>query len=537
MANLALVQQITQALAQSPDTIGWDFEGCNLNAPLLQELAPIFQRLSYLNIANGTLGQRGARILAEQLLLPSTSTLLMLDVGNCRLHARGVAILLEALTHNTQLVSLDVNENAMRIQGARGVATLLQTNTTLQKLNIGGNKLGGLAMEAILKVLVATPSSGLKELQCYDNKLGLQGAVAFAHFLRHTACTTFALNLSNCGWGKEGEALLSNALQHTACRLTYLSLSANTLWPAVLHPQNKTVTCLDLDNSQLITVTAFQELAPCLTSLFLNGLTEPQGLCLATTLCTNTTLTHLMLEENCQLYDTLGVSLAHMLLTNTTLVCLQATPNAFSDVTADQFATALRRNPTLKELRLFHNDFNRAGAVALAQALEHNHSLVILSIRAGHYLISDVEEAFSHMLMYNTMLRELYIDTMTTIPYNDQNPTPPMLLALQHNHTLQVLDSMDDDGLLYTKAQTQVGQRYLARNKTLYQHQTWHPSRHTTFATPLQSFIFLLLLLPYRSPLWAQLPTELIYIIAGYVQRKDIAPYTYWQLFSDEYAY
>jgi Ran GTPase-activating protein (RanGAP) involved in mRNA processing and transport len=529
-----LVEKITQALQSQPESIGWDFEGCYLNACMLKELAPLFNHLCYLNIANNHLGRRGAHILAEQLLTPLTTTLLILDIGHCHLCTRGVLLIAEALHHNTRLASLDVHENSMRMDGARGIATMLRHNTTLEKMNIGANNLGGQAIECVLRALTEGPSA-LKELQCYDNTLGLRGAQAFAHFLQHTR-TPFALNISNCRFGSAGEALLYMALQQTRCHFPWLSTSANTLWPVLLTPQNHNVAMLHLDNIEHMPDTAFQELPPILTSLFLRDLTAAQGLHLCATLLRNTTLTHLVLGESCILTDIQGVALACMLQVNTTLLCLQATQNVFTSVTAHRFADALRVNRTLKELRLFQNRFNKDGAIAIAQALQHNQSLVILSIRGGDYFIFDVQDAFSQMLTHNTTLRELYMDTGGTADwYEEDVPIPPMVLALKHNRTLHVLDIMEEDSLLFTEAQEQEGQGYLLRNKVLYLNETWHPSRHATFATPLQELIFVMLLLPYRSAVWARLPTELIYMIAGHLRRRDSRRYPHWELLSDEH--
>ncbi|XP_009480292.2 leucine-rich repeat-containing protein 74A [Pelecanus crispus] len=139
----------------------------------------------------------------------------------------------------------------------------------------------------------------------------------------------------------------------------------------------------------------------------------PKGVkAIAIALVSNTTVTHLELEDNCILaegaicivemlrensslqelnisnnhLDTAGAeAIASLLLDNMSyLYALQLSGNNFGEETAPYFAEALMGNYQVKELDLSHNEFCEKGGQLLGQMLASNTTLEILDLSWNH---------------------------------------------------------------------------------------------------------------------------------------------------------
>ncbi|KAM6359094.1 leucine-rich repeat-containing protein 74A [Alca torda] len=139
----------------------------------------------------------------------------------------------------------------------------------------------------------------------------------------------------------------------------------------------------------------------------------PKGVkAIAIALVSNTTITHLELEDNCILaegaiciaemlrensslqklnlsnnnLDTAGAkAIASLLLDNmSSLHALQLSGNNFGEETAPYFAEALMGNYQVKELDLSHNEFSEKGGQLLGQMLASNTTLEILDLSWNH---------------------------------------------------------------------------------------------------------------------------------------------------------
>ena len=104
---------------------------------------------------NVMIGNEGIKVISQSLL--SNSTLTKLDLSNDRIGDEGTKSFCESLMINTSLTEIDLscNEknkycvmkvsflflfepaNAIGMQGAVMIGSLLRTNTTLNKLNLG----------------------------------------------------------------------------------------------------------------------------------------------------------------------------------------------------------------------------------------------------------------------------------------------------------------------------------------------------------------------------------------------------------------
>ena len=196
------------------------------------------------------------------------------------------------------------------------LAAVLETNTTLTKLDLSWNNLGPAGAESLATALKTNTT--LTNLKLSDNNLGPAGAESLAIALKtNTALTN--LNLSGSSLGPADAESLATALK-TNTTLTNLVLSWNDLGPASAES-------------------------------------------LATALKTNTTLTKLDLSCN-NLGPAGAESLATALKTNTTLTNLNLFDNKLGPAGAESLATALKTNTTLTILNLSGHDLSPAGAVA-----------------------------------------------------------------------------------------------------------------------------------------------------------------------------
>ena len=225
-------------------------------------------------------------------------------------------VLAAVLETNTTLTKLDLSWNNLGPAGAESLATALKTNTTLTNLDLSDNNLGPAGAESLATALKTNTT--LTNLKLSDNNLGPAGAESLAIALKtNTALTN--LNLSGSSLGPADAESLATALK-TNTTLTNLVLSWNDLGPASAES-------------------------------------------LATALETNTTLTKLDLSWN-NLGPAGAESLATALKTNTTLTNLDLSKNKLGPAGAESLATALKTNTTLTILNLSGHDLSPAGAVA-----------------------------------------------------------------------------------------------------------------------------------------------------------------------------
>ena len=140
--------------------------------------------------------------------------------------------------------------------------------------------------------------------------------------------------------------------------------------------------------------------------------------------------------------DAGAVALAQALRHNSTLMELNLSNKGISDAGAVVLAQALHHNSTLQSLYLSNNSISDAGAVALAQALRHNSTLMELNL--SNKGISDAGAVvLAQALHHNSTLQSLYLSN------NSISDTGAVALAqaLHHNSTLKELYLYDNDGI------------------------------------------------------------------------------------------
>jgi hypothetical protein len=177
------------------------------------------------------------------------------------------------------LESLTIQSSSIDDDRARLIAHALLENKTVKKLDLSHNKIGDSGARGFAKLL-GTPACPLTTLNLANNKIGRVGAGSLGKSLQ-TNQTLEHLNLRMNHLGDEGgAALLSCLVRSTSpntgvstCGLKFLDLASNSLGLetvnivcALLKRNGKTLTSLDLSCNKLGTV-------PSITNLM--GLTAP----------------------------------------------------------------------------------------------------------------------------------------------------------------------------------------------------------------------------------------------------------------------
>ena len=146
-----------------------------------------------------------------------------------------------------------------------------------------------------------------------------------------------------------------------------------------------------------------------------------------------------------QIRDAGAGALAQALHHNSTLIVLDLSNNNISDAGAVALAQALHHNSTLEWLNWSNNSISDAGAVALAKALHHNSTLKWLDL--SNNSISDAGAvALAKALHHNSTLERLDLSNNSI----SDAGTVALAQALHHNSTLLWLklsnNSISDDG-------------------------------------------------------------------------------------------
>ncbi|KAL3912795.1 MAG: hypothetical protein SGILL_006744 [Bacillariaceae sp.] len=126
------------------------------------------------------------------------------------LRDEGVKSIAEVLKDKTkEPKSLDLWTNQIGPVGARAVAMMLSTNSSLRRISLGNNAIGDEGAQAIAEALTQNPHSSLVYLGLGYNEIGNEGAVAITDAV--SQLKLFAtLDLSGNLIGNEGAKALSN---------------------------------------------------------------------------------------------------------------------------------------------------------------------------------------------------------------------------------------------------------------------------------------------------------------------------------------
>jgi Ran GTPase-activating protein (RanGAP) involved in mRNA processing and transport len=201
--------------------------------------------LKTLNVAHNMLGPRLRwQNKHQRIFIESSATLLFM-----------------ALAKNSALTALDVSDNALGAEAAKGLDFALRKNpqSALRTVNLAGNELrdaGGRALAHVLK----QDKCNLTSLDCSRNRMGAVVGVALAAALRKNKRLVH-LDVSSNGLSTKGGRAIALALAEDNRILVGLNCESNGLGPDALRAfsqclsKNPTLTHLDLALNALSTST------------------------------------------------------------------------------------------------------------------------------------------------------------------------------------------------------------------------------------------------------------------------------------------
>ena len=290
--------------------------------------------------------------------------------------------ILQALTENTKLKSLDLSSNDMSGQVADCLGNVMKKNCNLQQLVLADNNLGP-SVIVVLKALAQ------------NYKLTL-------------------LNLNNNDMSEKVAEYLASVIKNNF-NLKYLGLANNSLGPSALCilqalKDHKKLQILHLDK---------------------NNMTGQVAEALASVIKNNTGLEEIWLSYNDLKLSTSAILQA--LKENSNLEILDLSNNNITGEIAEDLASVIKNNLDLKQLNLGNNKLGPSTSTIL-QALKGNSKLTLLNLNCNN-MTGEVKDDLASVIKNNPGLEKLYLSE------NDFKLSAVLILqALKGNSKLRFLD-------------------------------------------------------------------------------------------------
>jgi hypothetical protein len=332
--------------------------------------------------------------------LATNTTLTYLDLGSCdrritgrsRLRSRersvvfqGISDLASALKRNQTLKHLFLYERRAAEPDVKSLAEALQQNNTLTEFDFP-------TFTHLFDRDFCTPvfnsaiklNTSLNKLRLFENFSSVV-ATSFAEAIQQSTCIT-DLNLSSCEFPVDGAMAFANALRTNK---SLLSLNINYV---VMQPVGVSAVLEAISANSVNVLTNLQ--AYSIHQLSSHTYNIPTDLKLVIDLLEqNTQLTCLNFGGNgCGDW---ADHIAAAVQKNTRLTDFSFAANYFEDRGASAFASMLLENSTLQRLDLARNKMSRCGFQSISQALRRNTSLKYLRISSDHLPTSDLDFLFS----------------------------------------------------------------------------------------------------------------------------------------------
>ena len=291
------------------------------------------------------------------------------------------AVILKALKEKSLLTKLYLSNTLMTEEVAEDLADVIKSNSNLQQLRIGNNKLG---LSAVMVLQALQKNHSLKVLNLSQNNLTVDVAEDLATIIKNNSSL-------------EELYLYDNDLQ-ASVGIILKVLKENSL-----------LTKLYLNNSLMT------EVAEDLAAVIKN----------------NTNLQKLRIDSN-----RLGLTTAPILRAlkeGCNLQMLNLENNNMTEQVAEDLANVIKSNPGLEELYLSDNNF-KTSATTILQALQKNALLQKISLQFNS-LTEEISEYLADVIQNNTDLKDL------DLGYNMLGPSTVVVLqALKRNCKLKILN-------------------------------------------------------------------------------------------------
>lgn len=297
----------------------------------------------HVNFSWRRLDQRDLRAIAQALRQPEAKVQ-TLRLYNSQINSYGVSILSQALqedplqtslpsSSSPSLQALYLGLNDIQDEGARALARVLLTNTTLRVLSLGSNRISGDGVRAIVDSLLGSRNTTLQGLYLGDNRVDDTGGQALARLLQSKTSGVQELKIDfNWNIGQAGRLAMAQALGTNTTLKKFCIGYSYHLDPNVV-----------------------------------------EALC--DSLKVNATL-HFLDLQSVGLEDKGAQALAHVLQTNKTLQSLRLGFNSIRSVGTRALADVLQENTTIQVLDLAGHHSDEAEACHTIQALVRRNQLL-----------------------------------------------------------------------------------------------------------------------------------------------------------------
>ena len=361
IGNIDICEDMAIALASgivsNPKLSYLEIVNCNLQKEAAFKIITALKNISRLGtliLNNNGILKELSDDLAAVICINSNLKKLKL-ANNCMEHY--ITVVAQALIQVKTLTDLDLSNNNMTDEVADALALAIETNTSLQRVNLRGNILKTSGMMKIAQSL--SWGSNLRMLDICNNQITKEAADAIAiAVLSNKNLETLYLDNNSLGTG----------IKIIAAALKQLSNLA----------------VLSLDNNNATEVAA-DELAAVVQ---------------------NNKLEKLSIAKN---ELKLGaIKIAWALSKIATLITLNLHANEMTKEVAYSLAAAVKSNSSLTTLKLSYNRLEADGIKIIAQALRELKSLQVLHIN-DNQITEEAAEDIASFILYSSSLKELYL--------------------------------------------------------------------------------------------------------------------------------
>ena len=399
---------ILQALKDNSQLKSLNLNNNNMSGKVVEDLADVIRNksgLEQLCLSDNNLKSSAIVILQA---LKDNSQLKFLNLNNNNMSEKVAEDLANVIRNNSGLEQLYLSDNGLK-SSASIILQALKDNSQLKSLNLNNNNMSGKVVEDLADVI--RNNSVLEQLCLSDNDFKLS-AIVILKALKNVYKLKI-LNLNNNNMTTKIVQHLANVIKNNAC-LKQLFLSNNDLKTSAI-----VILRVLRDNSQLK-----------ILDLSKNKMTGQVSEDLANVIETKLGLEQLYLSHND--LKASAIVILQALKGNRHLEILDLNNNNMTGQVLKDLTNVIKNNLGLQQLRLSNNDLG-SSAIVILQALTEHAQLNVLDLR-GNNMTGEAALALANFIKNSLGLRQLGLSD------NDLSSSAVVILhALTEHLQLEVL--------------------------------------------------------------------------------------------------